>query len=145
MAGLAEGEHEVATLGERERFTIEIGQGNVGGQPERAREALISDVIGTGERRWLLFRPTEPRRAANAYQWSSIEWLDDAEELSRAEQSSRDHETWRKVQDAKATHRRLEGGFEHVGVVEIALLAVDWIGRADQEFAAAFLVEERRK
>src|SRR3974390_151059 len=112
----------MTALGEGKRLTVEIRNGDIGGQAEWTIESLEAHVIGTGKPGGDRLRPSASRFAQDLNARGPLDGLDDAKKLRRAKRAVVLHKARRKIQHAEGSRGRLKSGLQNIGVLEIGLL-----------------------
>lgn len=132
-------------FGKRKSLSFKKGKRYVGGETQRTFEAFILNMIRATHRLWDHLGPAQARSARYLHDRCPGERLDDATKLGGTETAIVLRKARREVEYPESALRRVEGRFQYVRVVQIALHARHAIWCSDPEVAAACFVKQGRE
>ena len=127
---------------ERKRLSAEVGEGDVGSQPQLAGKSLKPEMVRTLRLRGADLGPAEPWFAGYFNAGSAFDGLDDAHQLLGTERPSELHETGREVRYLERARRCLECCFKNICIGQVTLGAGLSFRGTDSILAAILRVEQ---
>ena len=129
---------------ERKLLAANVGEWEVGGQPQLAGESFEADMMRTLQHRWPLPGPPQLGIADYSNARSTFSRLDDPNQLCRAKRAAELQKPRREVRYLERAGRGSKRCFKDVCVWQIALRAGFSAGRANPEASAILAVQECR-